>query len=65
MFPFLLGQWLSRSLRGLKFVNYDKRQITAIFGCSMTGDFLPVQLVYLGKTNKMSSVFSVSIRLGT
>ena len=42
----------------------DKRQITAVFGCSLTGDFLPVQLVYLGKTNKMSSVFSVSIRLG-
>ena len=24
----------------------DKRQITAVFGCSMAGDFLPPQLVY-------------------
>ena len=31
----------------------DKRQITAVFGCSMTGNFLPVQLVYQGKTEKV------------
>ena len=30
----------------------DKRQITAVFGCSMSGDFLPPQLVYQGKTTK-------------
>ena len=30
----------------------DKRQITAVFGCSMSGDFLPPQLVYQGKTAK-------------
>ena len=30
----------------------DKRQITAVFGGSMSGDFLPVQLVYKGKTTK-------------
>jgi len=30
----------------------DKRQITAIFGISMSGDFLPIQLVYQGKTTK-------------
>ena len=35
----------------------DKRQITAVFGCSMTGDFLPVQLAYLGKTNKCHPSF--------
>ena len=29
---------------------YDKGQITAIFAGSMTGDFLPLQLVYKGKT---------------
>ena len=29
---------------------YDKRQITAVFSDSMTGDFLPLQLVYQGKT---------------
>ena len=30
----------------------DKRQITAVFGCSITGDFLSPQLVYQGKTTK-------------
>ena len=28
----------------------DKRQLAALFACSMSGDFLPVQLVYQGKT---------------
>ena len=28
----------------------DKRQITAIFTVSMTGKFLPIQLIYEGKT---------------
>ena len=30
----------------------DKRQITAVFGASLAGDFLPIQLVYQGKTVK-------------
>ncbi len=30
----------------------DKRQITAVFAGSLTGDFLPPQLVYKGKTAK-------------
>ena len=30
----------------------DKRQITAVFCGSMTGDFLPLQLIYEGKTNR-------------
>ena len=30
----------------------DKRQITAVFGCTMAGDFMPVQLIYKGKTKK-------------
>ena len=30
----------------------DKRQLTAVFGCSMAGEFLPPQLVYQGKTNR-------------
>ena len=30
----------------------DKRQITAVFCGSMTGDFLPVQLIYKGKTSR-------------
>ena len=27
----------------------DKRQITAVFGCTMSGDFLPPQIIYAGK----------------
>ena len=30
----------------------DKRQITAVFAARLTGDFLPVQLVYKGTTTK-------------
>ena len=30
----------------------DKRQITAVFGGTMAGDFLPPQLIYQGKTSK-------------
>ena len=30
----------------------DKRQITATFAASLTGTFIPVQLVYQGKTSK-------------
>ncbi len=30
----------------------DKRQITAVFGSTMAGDFLPPQLIYTGKTWK-------------
>ena len=29
----------------------DKRQITAVFGGTITGEFLPLQLVYQGKTS--------------
>ena len=29
----------------------DKQQITAVFCGSLTGDFLPVQLIYKGKTS--------------
>ena len=35
----------------------DKRQVTAVFGCSLTGAFLPVQLVYQGKTDKCHPTF--------
>ncbi len=28
----------------------DKRQITEVFGCSMAGDFLPIQMIYKGTT---------------
>ena len=30
----------------------DKRQITAVFGGTLVGDFLPPQLIYQGKTTK-------------
>jgi len=30
----------------------DKCQLTVVFACSMSGDFLPIQLVYQGKTTK-------------
>jgi len=36
----------------------DKRQITAVFGCSMAGDFLPPQLIYQGKTERCLPHFS-------
>ena len=28
----------------------DKQQITAVFGCTLKGDFLPLQVIYRGKT---------------
>ena len=36
----------------------DKRQITAVFGCTLAGDFLPVQLIYTGKTKKSLPKFN-------
>ena len=30
----------------------DKKQITAVFGATITGEFLPVQLVYQGKSSQ-------------
>ena len=41
----------------------DKRQITAVFGCSLTGDFLLLQLVYQGKTTNACHPFSFPTRL--
>ena len=35
----------------------DKQQLTAVLGCSMSGDFLPPQLIYQGKTKKCLSHF--------
>ena len=29
----------------------DKRQLTAVFGATITGKLLPLQLIYQGKTN--------------
>ena len=41
----------------------DKRQITAVFAGTMAGHFLPIQLIYKGKTSKMSSFCRFSRRL--
>ena len=38
----------------------DKRQLTAVLGCSMSGDFLPPQLIYQGKTKKCLPHFKFS-----
>ena len=38
----------------------DKRQITAVLGVIMTGDFLPVQLIYQGKTPKCHPSYQFS-----
>ena len=42
----------------------DKRQITAVFGVTMAGDFLPPQLVYKGKT-KNAFLLSIFHLIGT
>ena len=36
----------------------DKRQITGVYGCNMDGDFLPIQLVYQGKTPRCIPSFT-------
>ena len=45
--------------RGTKLVEItaidDKRQITAVFGSTLSGDFLPVQLIFTGTTPAKSS----------
>ena len=38
----------------------DKRKITATFAASLSGSFLPVQLVYQGKTSKCHSSIDFS-----
>ena len=35
----------------------DKRQITAVFCCSLVGEFLPVQIIYAGKTARCHPQF--------
>ena len=40
----------------------DKHQITAVFCCTLQGDFLPVQLIYQGKTSRCHLKFWFSPR---
>ena len=44
----------------------DKRQITAVFAGSKAGDFLPIQLVYKGKTPRCLSnvMYSQYLKVG-
>ena len=35
----------------------DKRQITAVFCDTLVGDFLPIQVIYTGKTNRCHSKY--------
>ena len=35
----------------------DKRQMTAVFAVSLSGDFLPPQLIYEGKTTRCLPCF--------
>lgn len=45
-----VGQWKSGSKRVEIVANDDKRQITAVLAGTLTGDFLPPQLIYKGTT---------------
>ena len=38
----------------------DKRQITATFAVSASGDFLPMQLIYAGETKRCLPKFYIS-----
>ena len=42
----------------------DKQELTAVFGCSMAGDFLLPQLVYQGKTNRCLPQYKISCWVG-
>jgi len=35
----------------------DKKQITAVFGITLSGDFLPPQIIYQGTTSQVSAIF--------
>jgi len=51
LFP--TGDWAMNETKAKRVVianSDDKRQITAVLAATMTGDYLPVQLIYKGKT---------------
>lgn len=51
--PVLNWKMESKGLKGIAVTGCkDKRQITAVFGTTMDGNFLPVQLIYAGKTTR-------------
>ena len=49
------GQWTMNEAKAKRVVianSDDKRQITAVFAATMTGEYLPVQLIYKGTTSR-------------
>ena len=38
----------------------DKQQLTAMFAATKTGDFLPLQIIYAGKTSQCLPTIKVS-----
>ena len=63
-----VSSWFMEQEEGSKRVELlrkdDKQQLAALFACLMSGDFLPMQLVYQGKTIKMFTQIQISNRLG-
>ena len=51
--------------RGVKRVEMigvnDKKQITAVFCCSLVGEFLPIQIIYAGKTARCHPKFNFPV----
>ena len=52
MFPRVSGQWKKGGKRIEIAAVDDKRQITAIFTYTLSGKFLPIQLIYKGTASK-------------
>ena len=49
------GQWTMNEAKAKRVMianSDDKRQITAVFAATMTGEYLPVQLIYKGTTSR-------------
>ena len=59
----LSSQW-TMERKGMKRMEIaavdDKRQITAIFACMLSGKLLPIQLIYQGTTPKYLSTFHLN-----
>ena len=55
-FPLGDGPWLQRGSRRVEVAGLgDRRQITAIFADTLSGAFLPMQLLYQGKSDRYMS----------
>ena len=61
-FPVGDGPWLQRGSRRVEVAGLgDRRQITAIFADTLSGAFLPMQVLYQGKSDRYmpSSLFQM------